>query len=393
MRVLCLATEFPPAHGYGLGRYAFEHSAALAASGVEVAVACSNSDGTRDTYEVARMQVNNAPYALPFHAYAETAEVLQAAVGLLGRGLELQRHDGGYDLLQIHDWLAASAAKALQETCPLPLVVTMHDTQRGRQPSGLSAEEQYVADMEAWVCEQAAAVTVNSEFLRRELVGAYGVPAERITVIGGGVNPASFTTDTDPALFRSIFCGPDEMLVAFVGRLTPVKGPHLLLEAIPYLIPVSPQARFVFTGDGPMREGLERRAAELGIADRVRFTGHIRGQVLATFYRAAEVVVVPSLYEPLGLVALEAMVCGTPVVVSDTGGLAEIVQHDQTGLKVPPNDPRALAAAIAQLLFNPQRARALGAAGQARVETAYRWADVAQRTREVYERVLAARVA
>ena len=392
MRVLCLATEFPPAHGYGLGRYTSEHCAALTGAGVDAHVACNNFDAAQEHGLDAGVPVSNAPYVLPFQGYCEVADVLHGNVSLLGRGIEMLRRNGGYDLVQVHDWLAASAAKALQETFGLPVVVTIHDTQIGKALGKLDPHQQYVAAMEGWLCDLADAVTVNSEFIRRELIEAYSVPADKITVIGCGVNPESFHTRSDPRLFKTVFCQPGEQLVAFVGRLAQLKGPHVLLEAIPQLATVCPRARFVFAGEGQMQEPLQRRAAELNVADRVRFVGHLRGQVLATFYRAADVLVVPSLYEPFGMVALEGMVCGTPVIACDTGGLSDIIEHEVSGVKVPPNDPRALASALAQLLLNPARGQQLAQAGQQRAETAFRWSDVAIRTVAVYEQVLGARV-
>jgi glycosyltransferase involved in cell wall biosynthesis len=388
MRILCIATEFPPAQGYGLGRYTFEHCAALVAEGLHVDVACNNYDSEREHSIVAGMEVSNTPYMLPFEAYCDVAGILQGNVSLLGRGIEMCRRNGGYDLLQINDWLAASAAKALKEIYDLPVVVTMHDTELGKSFYEPQGHQQYIVEAERWVCEIADAVTTNSEFIARELVEGYQVPPEKIAITGCGVNAESFPSRADAGLFKTLFCGPGEQLVAFVGRLAQIKGPHILLEAIPLLAPVCPQARFVFAGDGQMRAGLERRAEELGIADRVRFVGHLRGQVLTTFYRAADLLVVPSLYEPLGMVALEGMVCGTPVIASDTGGLASVVEHGVSGIKATPNDPRSLAGAVARVLLNPSAAQAFGQAGQARAERHFRWSDVAKRSIAVYERVL-----
>jgi len=388
MRVLTLATEFPPAHGYGLGRYVAEHTSALAAAGAEVAVACNNYDAATETYEREGVEVNNTPMFVPFRGYAWIADALQSNVLLLARAMEMTSRNGDFDILHIHDWLAASAAKSLKDAYDWPLVVSIHDTSLGKNQGRLDAEERYIAEMEGWICEHAEAVLVNSEFLGRELVEAYRVPNDKIRVVGCGVSAETFETRSDPQLFKTVLCREDESLVVFVGRLARMKGPHVLLEAIPRVLGLRPETRFVFAGEGQMREGLEHRAKELGIEANVRFVGHLRGQVLATFYRAADMVVMPSLYEPFGMVALEAMVCGTPVVAADTGGLSEVVVDGDTGLKVPPNDPEALARATIHLLRSPGLGKQLAEQARLRALQQYRWEDVATRTMSVYERLV-----
>ncbi len=391
MHILTLATEFPPAHGYGLGRYAAEHTAALVAQGCEVAVACSNHDGQMPNGVGSRagVEVNNAPIFMPVRGYTWVADVLQNSVQLEARAIEMARRNGGFDVLHIHDWLAASAAKSLRDLLQIPLVVTMHDTVLGRKQEELGDEEQYIAQMERWVCEQADAVLANSEFIRQELIGAYDVPEGKVSVVGCGVRPESFVTDTDIRLFKGLFGSPDQPLVAFVGRLAHMKGPHVLLEAIPHVLGLEPGVRFAFAGDGQMRHALQQRAAELDLRERARFIGYLGGKVLATFYRAADVVVVPSLYEPFGMVAAEAMVCGTPVIASDTGGLSEIMANDgECALPAPPNDPMTLARAILHLLHSPARAAQMAARGQEIAVGRYGWDDVARRTVQTYERVV-----
>lgn len=387
MRVLCLATEYPPAHGYGLGRYSHEHCQALAAAGAEVHVVCNNYDAAGDQYLDGAVRVHNVPFLLPFKGYHATADILQGNVTLFTLAAELLRDHGPYDILQAHDWLAASTAHALGETFGVPLVVTFHDTELGKRLGDLTAEQEYVVQIERWLCERADALCVNSAFLAQELTAAYGVAPERVTVVGGGVNPERFHVDVDPRQFKTLFCPPEEPLVLFVGRLTPIKGPQVLLEALPGLLSVLPTTRLVLAGDGPLREPLQQRAQELGLADRVRFLGHVRGQPLAALYRAADVLVAPSLYEPLGLVALEGMVCGTPVVAAASGGLAEIVRDGETGVLVPPNDPRALTSAVARLLTDRGLAARLAAEAADRVRRCYTWAEVATRSLAVYSAV------
>jgi glycogen(starch) synthase len=354
MRVLYWATEYPPIRGYGLARYAWEHSQALARAGVQVEVVCDNFNDEWSRCDYPGLAINNVPYRVPFDCYGWVGGILHNAVGMFTRAAECVARRGPFDLLHAHDWRAASAARALHETSGLPLVLTMRGTQVGKCLGPGDAESTYLAEMEQWVCEWAAGVTVNSAFLREELARVYHLPPERVEVVGAGVNPRSLLPGGDPRLFRRLFGEAGDLLVACVGRLVPTKGPQVLLEALPRLLAVCPQARVIFVGEGSLREGLTRRAAELGIAERVTLPGHVYGRVLGTLYHAVDLVVVPSLYEPFGMVALEAMACGRPVVVSDTGGLGELVEEGVSGLKVPPNDPAALAEAVVRLSFAPE---------------------------------------
>ncbi|MEN6344195.1 MAG: glycosyltransferase family 4 protein [Armatimonadia bacterium] len=388
--MLCLATEYPPARGYGLGRYAREHCAALVRHGVAVDVACNNWDSEVDAYREDGVSVHNAPLAVPFSGHTWVADVLQHNVVLLGRCLEMMRAAGGYNLILAHDWLAAAAAAALKALHRVPLVVAMHDTQRGKTAGQPDENEQYIARVEEWICEVADLVLANSHFIERELIQAYQVPPEKITVVGCGVRSEDFQTSADIEVFRTLFCARRERLVGFVGRLARVKGPDVLVQAVPAILSVCPDTQFVFAGDGSMRDGLLRQAREAGVAERVRLVGHLTGDVLAAFYHACDVIAIPSLYEPFGMVALEAMAAGRPVIASATGGLKETVLAGATGVAIPPRDPRALASAVVQLLMNPQAAASLGRQAQERIATEFRWDDVATRTVRAWEHLATA---
>ncbi|MEN6642396.1 MAG: glycosyltransferase family 4 protein [Armatimonadia bacterium] len=384
-----MATEFPPAQGYGLARYASEHCQALVAAGAQVDVICNNYDPQHPRYCEEGVEISNVPFHLPFQGYNSIADILQGNVTLLARAAELLQRQSGIDVIQTHDWLSASAAVALKESFGVPLVVTMHDTELGRAMGKLTPEQQYVAEMEQWLCEKADAVAANSNFIKTELTAAYGVRADRITVAGCGVNPERFHVDVDAADFRSLFCAPGVPLILFVGRLTAIKGPGILLEALREVVKVLPDAQLVLAGDGALKDQLRQHAQEVGLDDHTRFVGHVRGRALAALYRCANVLVVPSLYEPLGMVALEAMICDTPVVAADTGGLAELVQDGQTGFTVPPNDPNALAGAILRMLTSAAEASECIAQARQLAMEGHRWMDVARRSLELYKTVLA----
>ena len=169
-----------------------------------------------------------------------------------------------------------------------------------------------------------------------------------------------------------------------MGRLDPEKGIECLLEAMGKVAPVYAKARLVLAGKGRLQQSLQEQAARLGIGNRVQFAGYVAGKPLAALYRSASLVVVPSRYEPFGIVALEGMVCGSPVIVAQTGGLAEIVVPEETGLSFPPGDATVLAQQMLSLLHDDGKAKRLGEAGQRRARDQYAWTNLAESTLEAY---------
>jgi len=217
---------------------------------------------------------------------------------------------------------------------------------------------------------------------------ALGLPRESISVIPNGVDLGKFSTSFDRASFRRGYATPDEKVVLFVGRMVYEKGVGILLEAV-HTVLRSVNAKFIFVGEGYLRDVLARKAMDEGIAGRVYFTGFLDDPTVKLLYRTADVCVVPSLYEPFGIVAIEAMAAGTPVVVSDVGGLSEIVQHDITGVVVHPNDANSLAWGITKVLKDSQYANTLTKRAAERVIQTYNWDIIARKTVVVYDRLLA----
>jgi len=192
--------------------------------------------------------------------------------------------------------------------------------------------------------------------------------------------------------FRQRWARPDERIVFNVGRMVQEKGAHLIVEAAPRVLARFPQTKFILAGTGSMSEHIKRRSHELGIADKVNVAGFISDADRNRLLKVADAAVFPSLYEPFGIVALEAMAAKCPVVVSDVGGLGEVVTHDVTGVTVYPDNVESLAWGILHTLRDP-------AAAKARAERAYRmakeefsWGRIAERTIEVYQRIVRERV-
>ncbi|MGB9920508.1 MAG: glycosyltransferase family 4 protein [Moorellales bacterium] len=382
MRVLVLTWEYPPHQVGGLGRHVAGLSRALADLGPEVHVLTRGEDGEERDGRIWVHRVR--PYdveSLDFPTW-----VLQMNLALLERVMQLWPRQGPFDLLHAHDWLVAFCARALKHAWRRPLVATIHATEAGRNQGLHNPLQHYISRVEWWLTYEAWRVIVCSRHMRREVQGLFQLPEDKIKVI-----PNAVEEEDPPAVepgFKERFAHPAEKIVFFVGRLVREKGAQVLLEAAPQVLSACPQAKFVIAGEGPQKEELARQAQGLGIGPKVYLTGYIDDQTLHKLYACAAVSVFPSLYEPFGIVALEAMAAGCPVVVSDTGGLGEIVRHAETGLKALPGNAFSLANQITYMLQHPDRAREMADRARETVRRLYNWPLVAGLTLQVYREVL-----
>jgi glycosyltransferase involved in cell wall biosynthesis len=218
---------------------------------------------------------------------------------------------------------------------------------------------------------------------------AFGLPADKMMMIPNGVNADVYANlkKNELTQFRSRFALPEEKIVLFVGRLVHEKGVHVLVNAVPNVLE-KVDAKIIIVGNGYMKEQLSNIVRGMGIAHKVMFTGFVDDETLRRLQTCADVSVVPSLFEPFGIVALEAMAAKSPVVVSDTGGLAEIVQHDVDGVKVYAGNPDSLAWGITRVLTDETYANRLRDNAYKKIQERYNWDRIAQQTMSAYETVL-----
>src|SRR5690606_37841600 len=229
-----------------------------------------------------------------------------------------------------------------------------------------------------------------SEAMLEEASRLFHLPGDKTLVLPNGIEPdeVAVPEGEDLAAFRRAHAAPDQPMILAMGRLVPEKGFHVLLDAFRLVLERTPKAKLVLAGEGPQRKALEEQAERLGIAQHVYFKGFATDPVRNRLLHVADVAVFPSLYEPFGIVALEAMSVGPPVVAARSGGLAEVVEHGETGFLVPPGDAGALADALVPLLISPGLREHLGRKGQERARTRFGWVRVAERTLEAYHRIL-----
>jgi glycogen(starch) synthase len=306
---------------------------------------------------------------------------------LLAAGVELgDRYH--FDLVHGHDWLVAVAADHLAARFRAPLAMTIHATEHGRHQGFVSAQPQaHIHAVERWIVGRADALITCSHYMRAHVADVFGREEARIEVIANGVDPGELRARPDGGELRAAFAAADEQLVLLVGRLVYEKGFQLALDALARLGRSMPGVRFVVAGSGPYEAALREQAGELGLLERGRFLGWIGDEALHGLYSACDVCVVPSIYEPFGLVALEAMAAGCPCIVADTGGLREVVPNDAVGLRFEPRDPDALAALLGTLLGDAALRERLVAQASEHVLN-FDWNEIAARTAAVYRELL-----
>lgn len=391
MRVLMLSWEYPPKTIGGLAQHVYDLNTALSRNGVEVHLLTCSAPGAPD-YEV---QGNIHIYRVhPFQVSTPDfiTWVLQFNNALLERAIGLLGSAGNFRVVHAHDWLVAFAARAIKHAKKLPLVATIHATEFGRHNGLHNQMQNYIGSVEWWLTYEAWKVIVCSKYMESELKCVFQLPSDKITVIPNGVDPESFALRSNRNR-RDFYAAPGEKIVFYVGRLVREKGVQVLLEAVPQILARMPNAKFVIGGRGPFEKELRALAARLGIASRVYFTGYVDDEVRNALYFWADAAVFPSLYEPFGIVVLEAMAARTPVVASDTGGLSEIIEHGVDGLKVPPGNSRLLADGILAVLRDSVRSKMLQERAFRKIREQYDWQKVARETARVYRDVWNARQA
>jgi D-inositol-3-phosphate glycosyltransferase len=289
------------------------------------------------------------------------------------------------DVLHANYWLSGVAGHRLKHELDLPMVSTFHTLARVKAETG-DVEPQNRIDAESDVIACSDIITANSVVELHELVRHYGADPSRIEIVPPGVDHAFFSPGSRRGARQALGLG-DEPVLLFVGRIQPLKGVDVAVEALSRLR--DPRARMLIVGGSSGIEG-DDHAAEVhdlitdqGLDDRITMVPPQPHHVLSTYYRAADVTIVPSRSESFGLVALESAACGTPVVASDVGGLRTLVDHGRTGLRVPGRDPDDFAEAVERIIGDPIFAGRLSERA-AEAATAYTWTSMAARLRRVY---------
>jgi glycogen synthase len=390
-RVLILSWEYPPVIEGGLARHVRKLAEELVSQGVAVDVLTRGGDEAVTVEERAGVTVHRVrepvwPRDLDrFVAWVEgmNRDMLDA-----GESLAQERC---YDLVHGHDWLVAHASAALADRLGVPYVTTIHATEHGRHQGWVQEPPQsHIHAVERWMARRADSTIVCSHYMRGHVADIFDIDETRVSVIPNGIDPRDLRPVGDLQALRREFAGPDEKLVVLVGRLVYEKGFQLALDALPGVIErVASRrrvggVRFLVAGSGTHEAELKAQARRLGLTDHGGFLGWIGDDALHSLYRIADLCVVPSIYEPFGLVALEAMASGCPCIVADTGGLREVVPPgERVGLRFNGGDAEHLGVMIERLLVDTELRDRLVAEASEHV-LRFDWDDIAQRTHSIY---------
>ncbi len=386
MRVLMLSWEYPPRSVGGLSQHVADMSAALARSGEEIHVVTCAAPGAPEVEAGGGVHVHRVePYHLPARDFITW--VLQLNLSMTERAVFLINSGCSFDLIHAHDWLVAFAGRVLKHAYRIPLIATIHATEYGRNGGLHNDLQRYISDVEWWLTYEAWRVIVCSRYMEDELKRIFQLPGDKIRVVPNGVDLRRYQRVEAKGLSRDLFAAPEEKIVLFVGRLVHEKGAHILLEAVPKILSRYPRARFIIAGKGPAADYLKSKARQLGVEGSVCFPGYVDDATRDFLYRQADVAVFPSLYEPFGMVVLEAMAARAPVVVSDVGGLSEIVRHEQNGLKFFAGNPDSLADNVLRLLTDAGFAARLAERAYRELPKLYAWDEIARKTLLVYREV------
>lgn len=395
MRILMFSWEFPPHVVGGLGQHVAELLPALSVQpDIELHLVTPRWGGGESVQQVGRATIHRVAPPPPENDFYTTA--WKTNLYLEEYVSRLWRDAGPFDLVHVHDWLVAFVGYAFKRNYKVPMVSTIHATERGRGRGYLGSDQaRAINNVEWWLAYESWRVIAASEYMVSEIVDYFQCPRDKIEVIPNGVDSARFDhlDGQDLGHFRIMYALPHEDIVFNVGRVVYEKGVQVLVQATPLILQQHPAAKIVVAGKGPELDACRSLAWKLGVGEKVLFTGFISDEDRDRLFKISSCAVFPSLYEPFGIVALQAMAAKCPVIVSDVGGLKEVVRHTETGLTIYSDNPQSLAWGVLQILQHPDWAARRVAAGYREVRELYNWERIARLTAGVYGRVLAERAA
>ncbi len=392
MRTLTFSWEYPPVIEGGLARHVRKLSEGLVGEGVEVHVLTRGSEHLpprEERHGVIVHRVNQPPFPKDIKAFIRWVASMNEAMATAGAELDDELR---FDLVHSHDWLVAGAAEQVARRTARPWITTVHATEYGRHQGWVDKYPQsHIHAAERDMARHADHVITCSRYMRSHVADVFGIRTSKISAMQNGIDPRDLEpVAEDLDALRAQYADPGEHLVLLVGRLVYEKGFHLALDALAPVIKTLGNVRFVVAGTGTAEAELRRQAWRLGLHRKGVFLGWCGDDMLHSLYRIAEVCIVPSIYEPFGIVALEAMASGCLCVVADTGGLREVIPDDGTvGLRFPSRDSAALQEILERVLADDAERTQLVAEAREHV-LRFDWAEVARQTLGVYRRELRA---
>ena len=386
MKVGTLTWEFPPRVVGGIARHCEGLAKALVQQNHDVHLFTLDFPGSPNYEEMDGVKVYRASTELGHPNFLTWVLLFNH---FLSKRMADITKTVDFDVMHVHDWLAAFSGISFKHYIKKPMVLTVHSTEVGRA-QGLHRPDSFsINGIEWWSTYEADRVIVCSQSMKTEICDHFNLPKEKVDVIPNAIDASKYQTSADRGAVRQRYgVGWGEKLILCVGRLVPHKGVEYFIRAIPLIAKRFPEAKYVIVGEGWSRDLLEAEAKASGHANKIQFTGFASDQEVIDLMTSADVLVVPSIYEPFGIVALEGMATGVPVVASRVGGLAEVIDHDRTGVFVYPRSPESIAWGIGKVLSDPDHDKWLSDTAKEKLHKAYSWEAVAMKTVEVYRKVV-----
>lgn len=381
-----LSWEYPPKNIGGLSTHVYNLSHALSDLGHEIhVITCEEGTAPIEENDNGVYVHRVAPYRIETEDF--TKWVMQLNFAMIEESIRIMRKLKRIDIIHAHDWLSAYAAKALKWSYKIPMICTIHATEEGRN-NGIKTEMQrYISSTEWLLTYEAWKIIGCSKYMKNQVVRTFSSPEEKVWVIPNGVNPKEFKFEFDEKAFRRQYASDNDKIIFFIGRHVFEKGIQLLIDASYEIVKGYENVKFVIAGSGPMTEELQGRVKGSDLENKFLFTGYMDNETRNKLYKVSNVAVFPSLYEPFGIVAIEAMMAGCPVVVSDVGGFSEIVEHGVNGMKMINGNSNSLKDNVLQLLYDDGLASFIANNAISTVEKNYTWERAAALTVKAYEAV------
>lgn len=379
MKPLFITWEYPPYKAGGIAAHCEDLATTMAEQGHEpIVITYGEEDKVeyQDGVEIHRVTSTNS-------ANDTISWAMHLGHQMEKRAIELYKNEK-FDLIHAHDWMTVPAATGLKNTLDLPMVFTVHSTQKGRD--GIKGQYQQTIHNLEWygTYEAEQVITVGREF-SEQVKHTFDVPEDKINYIPNGVNLEKFD-EHSKSLEKHKYALDWEEIVLFVGRMYPQKGPGHLIEAMPEIIDKNPDAKFVMCGSGATEH--YKGLAKNQVGDKVHFPGYVTDAELISLMKNAKITVAPSVYEPFGIVPLEAAACETPTVGSYVGGMKDTIVHEYTGLHSYPADSGSIAYQVDRSLTDPGWTDWMGDNARERVEDNFRWGQISAWTTGIYKKTL-----
>lgn len=384
--ILMLSWEFPPLVIGGLSRHVFDLSRAFVKEGHKVTVLTSFVEGEPEFEEIQGVGVYRVQCLQP-HATEFLDWIGSLNMALTIKAVELA-DEKNFDIIHAHDWLVAISAITLKNRLKKPLISTIHATEYGRNNGIYTELQQKIHDKEGELTSKSDAIIVCSDYMEEEVIRLFNLEPQKVNVFPNGVDPSMIKAEERNIPVMSDYKENYSHIVFSVGRIVQEKGFETVIEAAPIILKEYPQVLFLIAGKGPMLHSYQQKVMELGLDKNIIFVGYISDEERNMYFHECDITLFPSLYEPFGIVALEGMAAGKPTIVSETGGLKDLVIHGKTGLRMIPGNKESLASRVLLLLRNEHLAREIGKNGQHSVITTYSWEKIARDTSRLFKEIL-----